>query len=422
MQRVLENPNIPSKCITIPRSQDGRLQVSHRKGLPHLIYCRIYRWPDLQSPQELKAIDSCEFSFSSKQNEVCINPYHYERVDIPVLPPVLVPKHVEFSLGHSLVHNYSNQIYSSYNSSFSSNNSSYTSNTPNKSYNDKENYPQNQIHYSNYLNHSSPASVSINQFRNTINQNYYYYANNFNNSASYTSSSSPQSMLEESCENMSPLNSSNSLSPNRDTYFANQAPSNWCSISYYELNSRIGEMFHASTNDLFIDGYTNPCNTYGKRLCLGMFSNINRNASVENCRKHIGRGVHIYNDNGDIYVECLSDCAIFIQSRICNQERGFHPNTVCKLPSGYSLRIFQSALFAKQLNESIEKGYEAVYELANMCVIKISFVKGWGADYYRQDVSSCPCWIEIRLNGPFKWIDGVLKQLGSSTNPVSSVS
>lgn len=198
--------------------------------------------------------------------------------------------------------------------------------------------------------------------------------------------------------------------------------SNWCSVVYYELNSRVGEIFRAYSNDVFVDGYTNPSDAYGRRLCLGVFSNINRNSSIENCRKHIGRGLHIYNDNGDIYVECLSQSPIFIQSRNCNQERGFHPNTVCKLPSGYSLRIFQSKVFAQLLNESIGQGYESVYELSNMCVIKISFVKGWGADYYRQDVSSCPCWIEIRLNEPFQWLDRILKEMGSSNNPVSSVS
>jgi hypothetical protein len=43
----------PSECVTIPRSLDGRLQISHRKALPHVIYCRVYRWPDLQSHHEV---------------------------------------------------------------------------------------------------------------------------------------------------------------------------------------------------------------------------------------------------------------------------------------------------------------------------------------------------------------------------------
>jgi hypothetical protein len=59
------------------------LQVSHRKGLPHVIYCRVWRWPDLQSHHELKPMENCRFPFSAKQKEVCINPYHYKRVESP---------------------------------------------------------------------------------------------------------------------------------------------------------------------------------------------------------------------------------------------------------------------------------------------------------------------------------------------------
>lgn len=127
--------NPRGKCVTIPRSLDGRLQVSHRKGLPHVIYCRVWRWPDLQSHHELKALECCEFPFGSKQKDICINPYHYRRVETPgthvagehldfprfsaapsltcgfvflVLPPVLVPRHSEFNPQHSLLAKFRN--------------------------------------------------------------------------------------------------------------------------------------------------------------------------------------------------------------------------------------------------------------------------------------------------------------------------
>lgn len=83
LEKALSNPNQPAKCVTIARSLDGRLQISHRKGLPHVIYCRVWRWPDLQSHHELKPLDCCEFAYNLNKKEVCINPYHYRRVETP---------------------------------------------------------------------------------------------------------------------------------------------------------------------------------------------------------------------------------------------------------------------------------------------------------------------------------------------------
>lgn len=84
LEKALTHPELPSNCVTIPRSLDGRLQVSHRKGLPHVIYCRVWRWPDLQNHHELKPRDCCAYPFDAKSNkDVCINPYHYERVESP---------------------------------------------------------------------------------------------------------------------------------------------------------------------------------------------------------------------------------------------------------------------------------------------------------------------------------------------------
>lgn len=64
----------------------------------------------------------------------------------------------------------------------------------------------------------------------------------------------------------------------------------WASIAYYELNSRVGEVFHCQSPLIFVDGFTNPTSHNLNRFCLGQLSNVNRNPTIENTRRLIGRG------------------------------------------------------------------------------------------------------------------------------------
>lgn len=79
------------------------------------------------------------------------------------------------------------------------------------------------------------------------------------------------------------------------------------------------------------------------------------------------------------------------------------PSLTCFLHTGTSqIRI----------EPNMAKGI-GVDDLRRLCILRLSFVKGWGPDYRRQSIKETPCWIEITLHRALQLLDNVLHNMPS---------
>lgn len=132
--------------------------------------------------------------------------------------------------------------------------------------------------------------------------------------------------------------------------------------------------------------------------------------------------MHVYFRDNELYIHCLSASPVFVHSSMTNHLDNHAPNTVCKLMTDQQLRVFDTNAFARILEQRVQMGFVESIALHQLCTVRVSFVKGWSGQYHRQDITSTPCWMEIHLNGPLKWLDNVLTQMGSPHYAISSVS
>lgn len=81
-----------SGCVWVePRGSKLGLSAS-------LLLCRLYRWPDLRQPYELKRLSFCKNAGGEGGTVQCCNPHHLSRLAVPETPPPPYSKTSPFCL------------------------------------------------------------------------------------------------------------------------------------------------------------------------------------------------------------------------------------------------------------------------------------------------------------------------------------
>nr|QWX95820.1 SMAD-4B [Strongyloides stercoralis] len=418
----------PSICVTIPRSLDGRLQVAGKKGVPHVVYAQIWRWPNVNK-SELQKLPICEVS-NDNQELICINPYHYERVVSSSSTTMLEMKNLRVngpSATSPYIDNNNTQDYTNHDGISSIN-----------SISKKEPflmYGRNQTP-SGILSHlPEGGSNFVTELSTPIIRNHDYSNNNLNNTIKHEFNK--DRYIEAKNNLYARYDISRVITPQIPW------PDHWCSISYYEFNTQIGETFKVSKDitEVIIDGGMNTSDAKRGRFCIGALSNVHRCEVAEKARLYIGKGVRLkWTPSNCVYLESMSTKAVFVRSYYLDFENNLvYGSTVHKFLCGTERKLFDLKWAYAEMCEQTRSAEMAVLAQARAvaglpqnhiispsliehagtgvddlrrvcCTISISFVKGWGPGYTRNVIKETPCWVEIQLTRPLQLLDRLLKQ------------
>ncbi|VDL18826.1 unnamed protein product [Hymenolepis diminuta] len=137
-------------------------------------------------------------------------------------------------------------------------------------------------------------------------------------------------------------------------------PEYWCNITYFELDQQVGELFKVPSHytRVIVDGYTDPSSR--NRFCLGQLSNVHSylDQFFGPFSFHTAlQGVYVIQGplnlfpssfgveldivgEGDVWIRCLSEFSIFVQSYYLDREAGRAPgDAVHKIYPGAYIKV-----------------------------------------------------------------------------------
>ncbi|KAI8044663.1 mothers against decapentaplegic homolog 6 [Drosophila gunungcola] len=167
----------------------------------------------------------------------------------------------------------------------------------------------------------------------------------------------------------------------------------WCQIAYWEMADRVGEFFHARTKavNIYTDGIVG---SEGDSMCLRDLTPAGKQVYselVQTTRQKVGLGVTLSLEGGDVWIYNRGNTPVFVDSPTLAENL----DRVCKVMPGICLKAFETN--RAQLLSMKQQGHHHMGPV-DYFSIKISFVKGWGPAYKRQDIMGCPCWLEVHFS------------------------